>query len=635
MLIYLKSVTVNKYKSIQKRQVVDLDPAVTTIVGMNESGKTSFLQALAKTNYFNDDADFKFDTTNDFPRNELPDFEFNRDKVEIIVCEYEISDELMLQLEAEFGPGTINARTFSFTYNYNNIGNTVSDLALSQKKYLEHKAKNLILNDITRETISNLYAVKDLALVPAQYGDTHLQQLKDDVNRLIEEGRGYWDNPIALHLFMYWLLPRMPKFWYFDDYYHLDGRININELTDGHFNEKSKTAMVLFELARVKPEDIIHEHNYERFIALFESVSNKVTREMNKYWSTNKSLDIEFRIQDKMTPEGTTLKYLEIRVKSQKHKITLPLDRRSKGFNWFFSFIVWFSKVQSDKNSSYVILLDEPGLNLHATAQADLLRFIEDLSAKYQIIYTTHSPFMVKTDKLERIRTCAETDEGTIISNSFQSKDPFTLLPVQAALGFDLAPNLFTPGKHLLVENPSDFIYLTVLSNLLAVQGRTHLRGDVTVVPVGGLNKIAAFTALLQPTGDNIACLMNSFTHADGTNQVSELIRLNILKQKHIILLNEFESGYSMANIEDLFSKEEYIYLFNQAFTREFPEMKTNYLDPTQQNVIKQICKAISRELFDKYRPAAVLMQLPDKSFISQVTLANFERLFVEINQVF
>ena len=107
MLIYLKSVTVNKYKSIQKRQVVDLDPAVTTIVGMNESGKTSFLQALAKTNYFNDDADFKFDTTNDFPRNELPDFEFNRDKVEIIVCEYEISDELMLQLEAEFGPGTI------------------------------------------------------------------------------------------------------------------------------------------------------------------------------------------------------------------------------------------------------------------------------------------------------------------------------------------------------------------------------------------------------------------------------------------------------------------------------------------------------------------------------------------------
>ena len=91
--------------------------------------------------------------------------------------------------------------------------------------------------------------------------------------------------------------------------------------------------------------------------------------------------------------------------------------------------MVWFKKIQEDNTSNYSLLLDEPGLNLHASAQADLLRFLQDLSKDYQILYTTHSPFMIPTGNLDRVRTVLETEKGSVISESIQEKDPNTLFP--------------------------------------------------------------------------------------------------------------------------------------------------------------------------------------------------------------
>lgn len=60
-MFILKQVKINKYKSYTTEQEVQLDDSVTTLVGKNESGKTAFLEALAKLNYFTSDEDFKFD----------------------------------------------------------------------------------------------------------------------------------------------------------------------------------------------------------------------------------------------------------------------------------------------------------------------------------------------------------------------------------------------------------------------------------------------------------------------------------------------------------------------------------------------------------------------------------------------
>jgi predicted ATP-dependent endonuclease of OLD family len=315
----------------------------------------------------------------------------------------------------------------------------------------------------------------------------------------------------------------------------------------------------------------------------------------------------------------------------------LPLDRRSKGFNWFFSFIIWFSKIQADKNSDYILLLDEPGLNLHASAQADLLGFFHDLSKKYQIIYTTHSPFMVETEHLDRVRTCFETEDGTIISDSIQEKDPNTLFPLQAALGYDIAQNLFVSKNNLLVEGPADLIYLTVISSLLEGEKRTFLNENITIVPVGGLDKVTTFISLLRGSKLNVGCLLDTFTDQKGKQKVEDLVMHKIIKDKNIRFFNEFtDNGKSVADIEDLFDKEEYLNLFNLAFDKEHPEIKLADLDTSLDTILKQINKVIKKSRFNHYRPANKLNQLGiDENYLKPATLDRFEKMFTEINKLF
>lgn len=640
-MIKLKRVVVNKYKSIQNVQAVDIDSAITTIVGMNESGKTAFLTAIAKTNYFVADKDFVFDIIEDYPRKELIDFQSNDDDCEIVKCDYEISTELLKLIEDEIGKDVFTVKEFSYSHYYKKKEATFSGLTADIKKFLEFKISSYTLTGDTKTSILKCSSLSEIDAIPHLEGDVDLPTFKSEIIEIIDGGYQdpLWPNLLESYIAKKWIKSKMPKFWYFDDYYPLRGKININKLqNEPPASEKDKTSKALFELARIKPEDILNssEKDYEKFIALLEASSNKITDEIFKYWSTNKNLDIEFKIQNTINPQGQQEKTLDIRVKNQRHKISLPLDRRSKGFNWFFSFIIWFSKIQADKTSDYILLLDEPGLNLHASAQADLLRFIEDLSKKYQIVYTTHSPFMVESNHLDRVRTCLETEDGTVISDTIQEKDPNTLFPLQAALGYDIAQNLFVSKNNLLVEGPADLIYLTVLSSILESEKRTFLKDNITIVPVGGLDKVSTFISLLRGSKLNVACLLDTFTDQKGKQKVDDLIMYKIIKEKNIRFFNEFaNNGNATADIEDLFTKEEYLKLFNSAFDKEF-SVKLTDLDESIDTVIKKINKAINKDRFNHYRPANKLNQVgADKSYFSAKTLDNFEKIFVEVNKLF
>ena len=98
--------------------------------------------------------------------------------------------------------------------------------------------------------------------------------------------------------------------------------------------------------------------------------------------------------------------------------MSVPFDERSRGFVWFFSFLAYFNKLEGSEENDLILLLDEPGLSLHGVAQGDLLRLIEErLAPNHQVIYTTHSPFMVEPKALNRVRTVVDVDEvGTKIS---------------------------------------------------------------------------------------------------------------------------------------------------------------------------------------------------------------------------
>src|SRR5262249_7202160 len=152
-----------------------------------------------------------------------------------------------------------------------------------------------------------------------------------------------------------------------------------------------------------------------------ENASNAISDEVFEYWSQNKELEVELQILAAETGAEPPLNegpILQIRVRNRRHRVTVPFDERSRGFVWFFSFLAYFTELEHEAHGDLILLLDEPGLSLHGRAQADLLRFIDErLAPRHQVIYTTHSPFMVSSDHLDRVRTVIDQDRvGTKVS---------------------------------------------------------------------------------------------------------------------------------------------------------------------------------------------------------------------------
>jgi predicted ATP-binding protein involved in virulence len=113
---------------------------------------------------------------------------------------------------------------------------------------------------------------------------------------------------------------------------------------------------------------------------------------------------------------------------------------------------------RSKENVSSVILIDEPGLYLHPKAQKDILKKLEDSARNAPIIISTHSPYLIETDKLHRIRLVSRKGKGTTISEKIHKyADKETLTPIITAIGLDLSLGLdITKDNNIIVEGISD-----------------------------------------------------------------------------------------------------------------------------------------------------------------------------------
>jgi predicted ATP-dependent endonuclease of OLD family len=640
-MFILKQAKIKKYKSYSTQQEVLLESDVTTLVGKNESGKTAFLESLAKLNYFTSDEDFEFDAVKDYPRNELKKYQRSGEDLEPIVCTFQLDKNTIDEINTDLGEGVLTTDTFSVSSRYG-AGRVWYHINSDEKKYLENLQASLGFSDETKEKILELGTAKKVSEAdPSE--DVELQSVVDHINStIVSEGFGWEQKIVDAYVTKKYISPRLPRFWYFDEYHELPSRVSIdairnNSITGELTKQQLETAKALFELAMIDVEELANSTNFESFIAELEATSNDITDKIFEYWSTNSNLSIEFKIDQINRPNNQLPeKILDIRVKNHRHRITLPLKSRSKGFNWFFSFIVWFSKIQDEKDKNFILLLDEPGLNLHASAQADLLRFINDLSSDYQVVYSTHSPFMVESNGLHRVRTVYDSDAGSIISDAIQEKDPDTLFPLQAALGYDIAQNLFVSKNNLLVEGPSDLNYLTFMSNLLESEGREGLRDDVTIIPVGGLDKVVSFVSLLRGSKLKISCLLDTFNNAKGAQRLDGLIQSKIIKDKHVRFFDEFAGdNYEKADIEDLFEKTEYLHILGEALP-DHNGIAVSDLDDKKQTILLQLKAVLGGKGFNHYKPSQSLLGMGlTANFFSKDTLDRFEKVFVEINKLY
>ena len=324
------------------------------------------------------------------------------------------------------------------------------------------------------------------------------------------------------------------------------------------------------------------------------------------------------------------------------HRVTVPFDERSRGFVWFFSFRPTSRSWKRPKEGDLILLLDEPALALHATAQRDLLRFMEDrLAPEHQVLYTTHSPFMIDPEHLERARTVMDaTDEGTKISADVFCVDEETVFPLRAVLGYTLGQGLFSDEKTLLVENPSDLIYLDVLNADLYERGMPTIDNEWVRVPVGGAGTLCTFLALAAPNSSKLAVLVDARTRDSGP--VRRLVENEQLKNGSLVILSEI-TGIPDADIEDLFEPDFYLQLVNRAYAQDLSDapivvedLSLDFARITRRIDSLFAARRIGSGRLDRYRPARELLRGQSElvPLLDHATRIRFAALAKRINEV-
>ncbi|WP_172623947.1 AAA family ATPase [Octadecabacter sp. SW4] len=636
----LKTVRIDHFKHVLDSTEVAIQPDITCLVGKNESGKSAFLEALRRLKPAHGAASFSSPTH--YPawlekrhRREAKAKGRDLDEKSPINATFTIEPEDVAAVEARFGEDVLLSDTFTISRKYTNQYAGVFEVD-------ETKAVANLLADIELPTVleplnscekfSTLRAkVSSLSPDGSEESATTLAltEVTKAINELLPDDTTLWQSVWRV------LFARVPQFFYFSEYSSLPSTVPIRELLEADedkLEDDEQTALALLQLAEFEKDHLL-DADYETRKRELQNVANELGEQVLDYWTTNQHLRVEMDLTLTKQPanngQTTVIDELHIRMWDDQHKLSLRFDERSSGFRWFFSFLTAFSRYEFD-DTPIIILLDEPGLGLHATAQRDFLRFIEErLSKRCQVIYTTHSPFMIQPDHLERARLVEDKgrDRGSVTTSDVLTTDSDTLFPLQAALGYDIAQHLFIAKDNLVVEGPSDFLFMQTISERLIEDGREGLDKRWSIMPLGGADVIPAFVALL---GNHLDVTVVVDSRKEGHQKLTALAKAGFLGEKRIITIGEV-ADRKMADIEDLFAKDDYVALYNAAFGKKMKAVDLKGTDP----IVRQIARNEGVDRYDHNAPAEVLLRERAKrvATLSDETLNAFEALFKRINE--
>jgi len=650
----LKTAQTTHYKSIENSTQVKIEDDTTVIVGVNEAGKSAFLESMYKAAPATKTENDSFNHVTDYPRKDFNTY--NRTHAdnpdEVISLRYELNDDEVRFVNELVGIELIKELNFGVTTDYANSRHI--SLEMPEETYVKEMINTSDLNTEQKEAFNSLSTVQELLEELATVEDDEtVTALHETLKERFSESLDGWST-LNYNVWKKVLQPRIPQFLYFSDYYTLPGKINLQELQTAIDSGEAleiplMTAQSLLMMADVSVGELRNPEGYEEIKTKLEGTSNFITDQIFNYWKQNSELEVEFDIRSDSAERApyNNGDNLYIRIKNKKHRVTVPFDMRSKGFVWFFSFIIWFNSVKEQVGTSreLILLLDEPALSLHALAQKDFLDYIATLSEKHQIIYSTHSPFMIDSEELHRVRTVEDSDNGTIVSSSIGGSNSKTLFPLQSALGYSVAQNLFIAKKNVLVEGPADLIYFKYFGNALETLGKEVLSDDIAIVPVGGLEKVATFVSLLSGNDLEIAVVHD---YAGTTDRhLDNLIKNKIVTEKQITNFAQYrdDSNLVPTDVEDMIDRGTYVKLFNEAFAKELNgvKLKVNDLDKTKTRIVQGIEDWLVRENiqlrptggFNHYRVADYLASHPipaDK--LNAGTVDRFEKIFKTIKKI-
>lgn len=626
----LLSFHVKKFRNIVDSGVVAVDSDVTCLVGKNEAGKSGLLEALY---LFNPAYDEVLDADEQYPR-WLVVSDRKRSKLADhapIEVNLELDTDDLEAIQNVLGPNVLVGNQLTVKRKYG--GGTTWSFEWSESSAIEN-----IVTSMPPAVGSILSGARELeglqaALEEAESDESDGSPSQEDIEAAREaiESRGLNDVGVWQRIVNI-LRDRLPKFFRFTSYNTLPGRIDFHDVASeedvGPGRSALQTARALLALAGTDLEQLGSE-DYELRKGELEAVQIDLTNQVFEYWKQNPDLEVLIDV-DKETiqrPNGTSAvaRFLDIRLRDRRTGYSNNFSQRSSGFQWFFSFLAAFSAF--DEEEAPIVLLDEPALTLHGKAQADFLRFInERLALSTPVLYTTHSPFMVEPDGLSRVRVVEDhgPPTGATVNDGVLASDPDSLFPLQAALGYDIAQNLFVGPHNLVVEGTSDFIYLTVMSGLCATSGRNALDERWRILPAGGATNIPTFVSLVGPHLD-VTVLADSDTK--GMQRVTNMVERNLLDGHRLVLASAAISG-DHADIEDLFSEGDYLALYNRTFSSA---IKVNEL-PEGPRIVKRIERHIGTS-FVHGEVAEILLRHYQEMSFTERSLDRFAELISVLNR--
>jgi predicted ATP-dependent endonuclease of OLD family len=665
----LHSFRVQNYRSVNDSGEI-LVGRVTSLIGRNESGKTNLLLALQALNPADGPTDLS--PIKNFPRQRR--LSECKDETLVVSTIWDLEDFDQVELQKILRRAT-GVTQVEIARPYKASGRAVTliglkPLALSAKEISQRlrtigpaaKAEidkldpatqapvraalgdlEMKLGDTTGEATTwaakasaataafrNAFTAASITLPHSEHG--LLAELEDMASQISNDGP-------ALQAAQTWLVGRLPIFVYVDEYPELTGHQNIAE----YLNRKAKGQLKDFDInfekmckvAELNPEELNRlnaANDPETRNQLANRSSATVTSELRRLWK-DRQLKVRF------SPDANHLDTF-ISDPNSAYDVEVNLDERSRGLKWFFSFYVTFAAdTKGGSSEKAILLLDEPGLYLHALSQEDLLGHLStDFSN--QIIYTTHSPFMVPTRHLDAVRTVnIEQDAGTTVSND-PVGDARTLFPIQAALGYSLSQSLFVGPYNLIVEGVTDFWMLSSVAGYLEGIGKRGLPDGITLTPAGGAQKIPYMVALL--TSEKLQVIVVFDEEKQSRVTKDELVKAKLIKEDNVVFVTDaFNAANkpSEADMEDLFDPAVYDSLVRESYSKELggrnPALNSNI--PRIVKRYENAFEALGLE-FHKTRPARLLlnkMATHAPTIITADTAERFERLIAKISELY
>jgi energy-coupling factor transporter ATP-binding protein EcfA2 len=339
----LVSARITNFRSVLDTGLFTLSE-ITCLVGKNESGKTTVLQALERIKPV-DKLKKKFDKDLDYPRGFLAEYEERHPDTNalVVVTDWELTADEVGILEAEFGDDCLETPTLKVMKSHDQDGSTwlvpLDEAVIVSNILTRFGVKGADKKTLTVQTVRDLRSKIEAVDDPSE-----------EVTGVLAVINSY-RNKSAVHKAIDLLHPSMPEFLYFSSYDRMDGRVQLEALEaagDGQLAPGLQIFRDFLEFAGTSAEQLRSATTFEKLKAKVEAASISISKQVFAYWSQNRHLKVEFSVEGGRSGDPApfnTGHVMHTRIRNKLHDMTVPFDDRSTGFTWFFSFLVKFSQV--------------------------------------------------------------------------------------------------------------------------------------------------------------------------------------------------------------------------------------------------------------------------------------------------